>query len=101
MVIGTDTILLLILFGYVNYCPEMLVDISIAYAILGFISFVVVAKFWEERGPRFWSLLCNFANIRMSLYWNCGFRSIEVSDFIPGFMLLEAETLGMFYQFQA
>lgn len=50
MVIGTDTILLLLLFGYINGRPEMFVDISIAYAILGFISFVVLAKFLGGKG---------------------------------------------------
>lgn len=50
MVLGTDTILLLVLFGYINGRPEMFVDISIAYAILGFISFVVVAKFLGGKG---------------------------------------------------
>jgi multicomponent Na+:H+ antiporter subunit F len=44
-VIGVDTILLLVLFGYLDGRPDMFVDISIAYAILGFISLVVLAKF--------------------------------------------------------
>ena len=50
MIIGIDTILLLVLFGYVNERPDMYVDISIAYAILGFISFVVLAKFLSGKG---------------------------------------------------
>lgn len=50
MVLGTNTILLLVLFGYINGRPEMFVDISIAYAILGFISFVVIAKFLGGKG---------------------------------------------------
>lgn len=44
-VIGVDTILLLVLIGYINDRPDMFVDISIAYAILGFISLVVIAKY--------------------------------------------------------
>lgn len=44
-VIGADTILLLILIGYYKGRPEMFVDIAISYAILGFISFVVIAKY--------------------------------------------------------
>lgn len=44
-IIGVDTILLLVLFGYLDGRPDMFVDISIAYAILGFISLVVLAKF--------------------------------------------------------
>ena len=44
-VIGADTILLLVLFGYVDGRPDMYVDIAISYAILGFICSVVVAKY--------------------------------------------------------
>jgi len=44
-VIGVDTILLVVLIGYINDRPDMFVDISIAYAILGFISLVVIAKY--------------------------------------------------------
>lgn len=44
-VIGADTILLLVLFGYIDGRPDMYVDIAISYAILGFIGSVIVAKF--------------------------------------------------------
>ena len=44
-VIGSDTILLLVLFGYVDGRPDMYVDIAISYAILGFICSVIVAKY--------------------------------------------------------
>ena len=44
-VIGADTILLLVLFGYVDQRPDMYVDIAISYAILGFICSVIVAKY--------------------------------------------------------
>lgn len=44
-VIGADTILLLVLFGYVDKRPDMYVDIAISYAILGFISSVIIAKY--------------------------------------------------------
>ena len=44
-VIGADTILLLVLFGYVDGRPDMYVDIAISYAMLGFIGSVIVAKF--------------------------------------------------------
>ena len=44
-VIGADTILLLVLFGYVDRRPDMYVDIAISYAILGFICSVIVAKY--------------------------------------------------------
>ena len=44
-VIGADTILLLVLFGYIDGRPDMYVDIAISYAILGFISSVILAKY--------------------------------------------------------
>ena len=44
-VIGADTILLLVLFGYIDGRPDMYVDIAISYAILGFICSVIVAKY--------------------------------------------------------
>ncbi|MBQ2004772.1 MAG: pH regulation protein F [Peptococcaceae bacterium] len=44
-VIGADTVLLLVLFGYMDKRPDMYVDIAISYAILGFICSVIVAKY--------------------------------------------------------
>ena len=44
-VIGADTILMLVLFGYLDGRPDMYVDIAISYAILGFISSVIIAKY--------------------------------------------------------
>lgn len=44
-VIGADVIVLIVLFGYLDKRPDMYVDISMAYAFLGFIGSVVVAKF--------------------------------------------------------
>lgn len=43
-VTGTDTILLIILFGYLDGRPEMYVDIALSYAILGFVGSVIIAK---------------------------------------------------------
>lgn len=48
-VIGADTILLLVLFGYIDGRPDMYVDIAISYAMLGFIGSIVVAKFLGGR----------------------------------------------------
>ena len=42
---GTDTILLIILFGYLDGRPEMYVDIALSYAILGFVGSVIIAKY--------------------------------------------------------
>ncbi|MBQ2368705.1 MAG: pH regulation protein F [Peptococcaceae bacterium] len=49
-VIGADTILLLVLFGYMDGRPDMYVDIAISYAILGFICSVIVAKYMGGKG---------------------------------------------------
>lgn len=44
-VVGADTILLLVLFGYIDKRPDMYVDIAISYAMLGFVGSVIIAKF--------------------------------------------------------
>lgn len=44
-VTGTDTILLITLFGYLDGRPEMYVDIALSYAILGFVGSVIIAKY--------------------------------------------------------
>lgn len=44
-VTGTGTILLIILFGYLDGRPEMYVDIALSYAILGFVGSVIIAKY--------------------------------------------------------
>lgn len=44
-VTGTYTILLIILFGYLDGRPEMYVDIALSYAILGFVGSVIIAKY--------------------------------------------------------
>lgn len=49
-VIGADTILLLILIGFIDKRPDMYTDISLSYAILGFISLVVIAKYVGRKG---------------------------------------------------
>ena len=43
--IGADTILLLVLCGYIDGRPDIDVDIAISYAFFGFIGSVIVAKF--------------------------------------------------------
>ena len=49
-VIGADTILLLVLFGYIDHRPDMYVDIALSYAVLGFISSLIVARYLERKG---------------------------------------------------
>ncbi|MEG0291666.1 MAG: monovalent cation/H+ antiporter complex subunit F [Anaerovoracaceae bacterium] len=43
--ICTDTIMIIILVGFGEGRPDMYVDIALSYAVLGFISSVVIAKF--------------------------------------------------------
>lgn len=52
LVMCTNVILILILIGFIDGRRDMYVDISISYAILGFISSVIVAKFLGSRGRR-------------------------------------------------
>ena len=49
-VIGADTILLLVLIGYIEKRPDMYADIALSYAILGFIGLVVIAKYIGGKG---------------------------------------------------
>ena len=44
-VISADTIILIVLFGYLDGRIDMYVDIAISYAILGFIGSIAIAKF--------------------------------------------------------
>jgi len=48
-VIGTDTILIVILFGFLIKRVDMYVDIALSYGILGFISLVVIAKYFDRK----------------------------------------------------
>lgn len=50
LIIGTNIIMLLVLFGFIDGRVDMYVDIAVSYAVLGFISSVVVAKFLGSKG---------------------------------------------------
>ena len=43
-VINSDVVILIVIFGFQDGRPEMYIDIALAYAILGFVSNIVVAK---------------------------------------------------------
>ncbi|MBM4406696.1 MAG: hypothetical protein FJ039_11075 [Chloroflexi bacterium] len=47
--IGTNTIILVGLAGFVFSRPEMFVDVALAYALLNFVSIVVISKYLERR----------------------------------------------------
>ncbi|OEF97859.1 monovalent cation/H+ antiporter complex subunit F [Desulfuribacillus alkaliarsenatis] len=53
IVIAADVTILLVLIGYINDRADMFIDIAITYAILGFITFVVLAKYIEIRGSNY------------------------------------------------
>ena len=44
-VISADTIVLIVLFGYLDKRQDMYVDIAMAYAVLGFVGSVAIAKY--------------------------------------------------------
>jgi len=48
--IGTKTLVILVLMGFIYGRLDMFLDISIAYALLNFIGTIAAAKFFEGRG---------------------------------------------------
>jgi len=44
-VISADSLLLVVIFGYLDKRADMYVDIAIAYAVLGFVGSLILAKF--------------------------------------------------------
>ena len=48
----TNVILILVLIGFVDGRTDMYVDIAISYAVLGFITSVIVAKILGGRGDK-------------------------------------------------
>ena len=45
--VGTNTVLILILTGYVFNRPDMFVDLALTYALLNFIGTVAIGKYLE------------------------------------------------------
>jgi len=50
LVMATNVILILILIGFIDGRRDMYADIAITYAILGFISSIILAKFLGGKG---------------------------------------------------
>ncbi|MBW2568220.1 MAG: pH regulation protein F [Deltaproteobacteria bacterium] len=48
--IGTKTLIVLVLIGFIYDRIEMFIDISMVYAILNFIGTLAAAKYFEGRG---------------------------------------------------
>lgn len=44
-VMGAHVMIVLVIFGFLDGRPEMYIDIAIAYAILGFVTNIIVAKY--------------------------------------------------------
>jgi len=49
-VIGTKTLTLLLLIGFIYRRPDMFVDISLVYALLNFIVTLAAAKYFQRKG---------------------------------------------------
>ncbi|MFH2202369.1 MAG: monovalent cation/H+ antiporter complex subunit F [Elusimicrobiota bacterium] len=47
--IGTKTVVLLVLMGSLTHKADMLVDLALTYALVGFIGTLGLAKFFESR----------------------------------------------------
>ena len=52
LVMSTNVILILVLIGFVDGRRDMYVDIAISYAVLGFITSVIVAKILGSRSNK-------------------------------------------------
>ncbi len=44
-VISANVLILILVYGFIDGRPEMFIDIAIAYAILGFVTNIIVAKY--------------------------------------------------------
>lgn len=44
-VMGAHVMIVIVIFGFLDGRPEMYIDIAIAYAILGFVTNIIVAKY--------------------------------------------------------
>lgn len=49
-VIGTKTLTLLLLIGFIYRRPDMFVDISLVYALLNFIVTLAASKYFQRKG---------------------------------------------------
>lgn len=50
LVAGTNIVLLLLLLGFIDGRADMYADIALSYAVLGFISSLIVARYLEGKG---------------------------------------------------
>lgn len=51
---GTKTVVLLVLAGFAYERLDMFVDISLGYALLSFIGVLALARYFEQRGMEGW-----------------------------------------------
>ena len=50
LVAGSNIVLLLLLLGFIDGRADMYVDCALSYAVLGFISSLIVARYLERKG---------------------------------------------------
>lgn len=51
-VINANVVILILVFGFLDGRPDMYIDIAIAYAILGFVGNIVIARYVAKYGNR-------------------------------------------------
>ena len=51
-VIGTKTIVLLVLIGFLSGRPEMFIDVALAYALINFVATIAVLRYLEALARR-------------------------------------------------
>lgn len=51
-IIGTKTIVLIALLGFLFGRIEMFIDIALAYALLNFIGVIAIAKYFDRKGEQ-------------------------------------------------
>ncbi len=52
LISGTNIILFLLFWGFIDGRADMYVDIALTYAVLGFVSSLILAKYFEARGEK-------------------------------------------------
>jgi multicomponent Na+:H+ antiporter subunit F len=47
--IGTKTVVLLVVFGFVTHRADIFIDITLSYALISFIGTLILAKYFEHK----------------------------------------------------
>jgi multicomponent Na+:H+ antiporter subunit F len=52
--IGTKTVVLMVLLGFLTKRVDMFVDITLSYALIGFVGVLILAKYFEHKEDERW-----------------------------------------------